>query len=140
MILLINIYTIYFTNSFSLFFISVTLSLDTLPLSPMVMQFPCGICSKAVDNNHQAIKCDKCNLWIPIKCNKINKQAYNYLKLGSSHWFCVSCIKEFLPFSSIEDEEFAHATLGKKIKFTHVSNTPKSIKENFIQAINSENN
>ena len=33
-----------------------------------------------------------------------------------------------------------HATLGKKIKFTHVSNTPKSIKENFIQANKSENN
>ena len=30
--------------------------------------------------------------------------------------------------------------LVKEIKFTHVSNTPKSIKENFIQAINSENN
>ena len=28
----------------------------------------------------------------------------------------------------------------KKIKFTQVSNTSKSIKENFIQAINSENN
>ena len=52
----------------------------------MVIQFPCGICSKAVANNHQAIKCDKCNLWIHIKCNKINKQTYNYLKPDSSHW------------------------------------------------------
>ena len=83
----------------------------------MVIQFPCGICSKAVANNHQAIKCDRCNLWIHIKCNKINKQTYNYLKSDSSNWFCISCTK-----------------------FTYVSNTPKSIKENFIQAINSENN
>ena len=138
--LLFNIYTIYFTNSFSLFFISVTLSFNTLSLSPMVIQFPCRICSKAVANNHQAIKCGKCNLWVHIECNKVNEQTYNYLKSDSSHWFCMSCTKGFLPFSSIEDEEFAHATLGKKIKFTHVSNTPKSIKENFIQAINSENN
>ena len=40
----------------------------------------------------------------------------------------------------IEDGEFAHATLGKKNKFTHVSNTLKSIRENVIQAIHSENN
>ena len=136
--LLFNIYTIYFTNSFSLFFISVTLSFNILSLSPMVIQFPCGICSKAVANNHQAIKCDRCNLWIHIKCNKINKQTYNYLKSHISHWFCISCTKEFLPFSSIKDEGFVHATLSKKIKFTHVSNTAKSIRENFIQAINSE--
>ena len=109
-------------------------------LSAMVRQFPCGICSKTVANNYQAIKCDKYNLWIHIKCNKINKQTYNYLKSDSSHWFCISCTKEFLPFSGIEDGKFAHATLGKKIKFTHVSNTPKSIRENFIQAIHSENN
>ena len=106
----------------------------------MVIQFLCGICSKAVANNYQAIKCDKYNLWIHIKCNKINKQTYNYLKSDSSHWFCISSTKEFLPFSGIEDGEFAHVTLGKKIKFTHVSNTPKSTRENFIQAIHSENN
>ena len=95
---------------------------------------------KTVANNHQAIKCDKCNLWIHIKCNKINKQTYNYLKPDSSHWFCISCTKEFLPFADIEDGEFAHATLGKKNKFNHVSNTPKSIRENLIQTINSESN
>ena len=102
----------------------------------MVIQFPCGICSKAVANNHQAIKCEKCNLWIHIKCNKINNQTHNYLKSDRFYWFYISCTNEFFPFSSIVDGEFAHATLGKKIKFTHVSNKPKSIKENFIQAIN----
>ena len=106
----------------------------------MVIQFPCGICSNAVANKQQATKCDKCNLWIHIKCNKINTQTYNYLKSDSSHWFYISCTKEFLPFSGIDDGEFAHATLGIKNKFTHVSNTPKSIRENFIQAIHSENN
>ena len=73
---------------------------------------------KTVANNHQAIKCDKCNLWSHIKCNKINKQTYNYLRPDSSHWFCISYTKEFLPFADIEDGEFAHATLGKKISLT----------------------
>ena len=137
-----NIYTIYFTNSFFLFFISDTLFSDILSLSPIVIQFPCGIWSKnlRLSNNHQAIKCDKCNLWIHIKYNKINKQTYNYLKSNSSHWFCISCTKEFLPFSGIQDGQFARTTLGKKIKLTHVSNTPKSVRKNFIQAINSEGN
>ena len=112
--LYIYIYTIYLTNPFSLFFISDTLPPDPFSLSPRVIQFPCGICSKAVANNHQAIKCDKCNLWIHIKCNKMNKQTYNYLKPNNSHWLCVSCTKGFLPFSGIEDGVFAHATLGKK--------------------------
>ena len=96
--LLFYIYTIYFSNSFSLFFISDTLSSDPFSLSPMVIQFLCGKWSKAVANNHQAIHCDKCNLWIHMKCNKINKQTYNYLKSDNSHWFCISCTKEFLPF------------------------------------------
>ena len=82
----------------------------------MVIQFTCGIYSKAVANNHQAIKCDKWILWIPIKCNKINKQTYNFLKSDSFHWFCLSRTKKFLPFSDIEDGEFAHETLGKKKK------------------------
>ena len=113
--LLFYIYTIHFSNSFSLFFISATLSSDTFSIFLIVIQFPSRICSKAVANNHQAIKCDRCNLWIHIKCNRINKQTYNYLKLDSSHRFCISCTKQFLPFSGIEDGEFAHASLGKKL-------------------------
>ena len=135
---ILDIYILSISSLFSSYLILFLLILFSL--SAMVRQFPCGICSKAVANNYQTIKCDKYNLWIHIKCNKINKQTYNYLKSDSSHWFCISCTKEFLPFSGIEDGEFAHATLGKKIKFTHVSNTPKSIRENFIQAIHSENN
>ena len=66
-----------------------------------------------------------------------NKQTYNYLKLDSSHCFCTSCTKEFLPFSVIEDGKFAYATIVKIIKVTHVLNTPNSIRENFIQDRNS---
>ena len=35
-------------------------------------------------NNHPAIKCGKCNLWIHIKCNKINKQTYAYLQTDTT--------------------------------------------------------
>ena len=112
-------YTTCFTNSFSLFFISDTVSSDPVSISPMVIQFPCVICSKTVANNHQGIRCEKYNLWIHIKCNKINKQTYNYLKAGSSHWFSISCKNEFISFSGIEDGDFSYASLGKSPCLKH---------------------
>ena len=93
----------------------------------MVIQF--GLCSKAVANNYQAITCDKYNLQIRIKCNKMNKQIYNYLKSHRFFWFCISCTREFLPFSGIENGELAYVTLHKKIKFnmpqTHQTQSDK---------------
>ena len=123
------------TLSFFLFL----LSLSNL-LRAMVIKFPCGIRLKPVANNHQAIKCDKCNLWIHIKCNKINKQTYTYLQTDTSYWYCMTCTKEFLPFSDTNDEEHIQNTIGKQIKFTHIDNIPQSLKENFIQKITSETN
>ena len=70
-IYILYIYIIYYLfHQFLLSFLhSDTLNSDTLSLSPMIIQFPCGKCSKAVVNDYQAIKCDKCNLWIHIKYN-----------------------------------------------------------------------
>ena len=105
-------------------------------LTVIVITFPGEICLKPVANNHQALKCGKRNLWIHIKCNKSNKQPYTYI----SYWFCMSCAKEFLPLSDTSDEELMQSTIGKRIKFTHIDNVPKSVKENFIQKITSEIN
>ena len=106
----------------------------------MVIKFPCGICLKPVANNHQAIKCDKCNLWIHIKCNKINKQTYTYLQTDTSYWYCMTCTKGFLPFSENNDEELMQTTIGQRIKLTQIDNVPQSVKVNFIQKITSETN
>ena len=40
----------------------------------------------------------------------------------------------------VEDGEFTYGIFLGKNKFTHVSNTPNSIRKNFNQAINLENN
>ena len=104
----------------------------------MVIKFPCRIFLKPVDNNHQTIKCDKCNLWIHIKCNKINKQTNTYLQTDTSYWYCMLCTKEFLPFSDTSDEELMQTSIGKRIKFTRINNFLKSVKKNFIQEISSE--
>ena len=38
--------------------------------------------------------------------------------------------KELIPFSDTSDEELLQNTTDKRIKFTHVDNVPKSVKEN----------
>ena len=37
-------------------------------------KFPCGVCSKPVANNHNALCCDSCDKWVHIKCNFLNKK------------------------------------------------------------------
>ena len=88
----------------------------------MTIKFPCGICAKPVANNHQAINCDKCGLWIHIKCNKINKQTYIYLMRETLYWYCMLCTKTFLPYSVLNDNEFKQTVIGKQVKFTHIVN------------------
>ena len=105
----------------------------------MTIKFPCGICEKPVANNHQAINCDKCGLWIHIKCNRINKQTYIYLMRENFHWYCLLCTKTFLPYSILNDNEFKQAVIGKQVKFTHIAKPAISNTENSIKAINSEN-
>ena len=66
-------------------------------------------------------------------CNKINKQTYRLLqKDESSHWFCIICTKDFLPFSG-----FIHTIKGKKVEFTHVTKKKLTAEASFFQQINS---
>ena len=48
-------------------------------------KFPCGVCSKPVANNHNALCCDSCDKWVHIKCNFFDKKTYPKLQslLGS---------------------------------------------------------
>ena len=106
------------------------------------MTFPFGMCKKAVANNHQAINCDKCGLWVHINCNKINKQTYIYLVRENCHWCCMLCTKMFFPYSNLNDNEVKQTVMVKQNKFTHthVAKPAISNAENFIKAVNSENN
>ena len=46
----------------------------------MVIKDPFKISNKAVAKIHHTIKCDKCNIWVQIKCNKTNLKTYRYLQ------------------------------------------------------------
>ena len=49
---------------------------------------------------------------------------------------CITCTKEFLPFSNLSNEEFIYTVKGKKIKFTHVAEKQRSSKIKFFNKIN----
>ena len=83
----------------------------------MPIKFPCKICKRAVAENHKAVCCDVCNIWVHIKCNKINTQTYNLLKRETAAWSCIDCSKDFFPYSSLTDIELLSTKQGKKIKF-----------------------
>ena len=101
----------------------------------MTIKFPCGIREKPLANNHQTINCDKCGLWIQIKCNKINKQTYIDLMYENSHWSYILCTKKFLPYSVLNNNEFKQTVIGKQVKFTHIAKPAISNTEDFIKAI-----
>ena len=82
----------------------------------MVVKFPCKICNKAVAKNHHAVRFDHCQLWVQIRCNKINLQTYKFLQKSSFAWYCIKCFEDIIPFSSISDNELSQTKKGKKIK------------------------
>ena len=65
----------------------------------MTISFPCKICEKPVAKNHKAVEWDSCKLWVHIKCNKINKQTYNFLMEDNTAWYFIKCTKSVFPFN-----------------------------------------
>ena len=68
-------------------------------------KYPCRICSKSVAETHKAVYCDICHHWIHIKCNSITNSEYDKLKDSNSPWYCIKCVNETTPFSSMSNEE-----------------------------------
>ena len=58
----------------------------------------------------------------------------------NSHWYCMLCTKTFLTYSVFNDNEFKQIVIGKQVIFTHITKPAMSNTENFIKAINFENN
>ena len=44
------------------------------------------------------MQCDKCNIWVHIKCNKIHLQTYKLLRKSSSAWYWIKCFEDIVPF------------------------------------------
>ena len=87
----------------------------------MVVKLPCKICNKAVANNHHAVQCDKCHLWVHMKCSRINPQTCKFLQKCSYAWYCPKCYEGIIPFTTVSNEELYQTNQGRKIKFTAVT-------------------
>ena len=90
-------------------------SLSSLPLPPTPdlyanastkMAYPCGVCYKSVNDNHNAVLCDICDKWIHIKCNLLNSSDYKKLKNAEETFYCINCTKDITPFSNMNNNEF----------------------------------
>ena len=57
----------------------------------------CGLCSGAVLYGHKAVQCDKCEMWIHIKCSLITESEVDSVENTSCTWICPKC--EFFNFS-----------------------------------------
>ena len=80
-----------------------------------MVNFPWSVWEKPVGINHEAVSCGKCNKWIHIRCNNIRKKTYRSLKKDPAPWYCKLCIPAKLPFSKLNNNEFASLTKNRTI-------------------------
>ena len=68
-------------------------------------KFPCRICAKNVHDKDKAVKCEPCELWIHIKCNKLNYFDHRYLQNCDESWYCIDCCSTIFPFNSLSSNK-----------------------------------
>ena len=60
-------------------------------------------------NNHKAIQCDSCDLWIHIGCNDILDAEDEHLKTDDDLWYCLVCVLKYnldnVPFTRCDNSE-----------------------------------
>ena len=83
----------------------------------MVIIFRCSICTKAIGDNDNSLYCDKCKLWVHIKCNNLNFIDYQYLNGNDGAWFCLRCNSELFPFGTLNNK-----TLNQYINSSNIQN------------------
>ena len=66
-----------------------------------MIDYPCRVCHKAVKDRDRAIECDLCKTWLHIKCNKYDKNDYEFHQENPDEpFFCIKCCAENIPFST----------------------------------------
>ena len=68
-------------------------------------KFLCRIWAKNVHDKDKAVQCDLCELWIHIKCNKLNYLDYRYLQNCDESWYCIECCSTIFPFNSLSSNK-----------------------------------
>ena len=68
-------------------------------------KFSCRIYAKNVYDKDKAVQYDLCELWIEIKCNKLNYLDYSYLRNCDKSWYCIEYCSTFFPFNSLSSNK-----------------------------------
>ncbi|XP_072028522.1 uncharacterized protein [Amphiura filiformis] len=59
---------------------------------PTTTNYPCGICSRKVENDQQAIKCDSCDIWYHRECAVVTDHISDvYTHHSNLSWICIQC-------------------------------------------------
>ena len=67
--------------------------------------FPCKICTKNVSDKVKTVHCDRCGLWVHIKCNNPNYLDYGYLQNGNKSWHCIESCSTIFSFNSLSSNK-----------------------------------
>ena len=110
--------------------------------------YPCSICTKKVQQRHKAILCDICDKWTHIKCNLLDDKDYNYHKKHQdAHFSCRKCIENFLPYSTLNDNQFDMAVkqgvnylLDTDVNILNRTKVDKKLFERINKTISQQNN
>ena len=81
-----NIRFLLFCSCLLFFFSFITLFLPyfIILLFFLVINFSCKISNKAVANNHNPLRCDKCHIWVHMKFNKKDLQIFGKKPFGQN--------------------------------------------------------
>ena len=82
------------------------------------------------------MQCDKCHVWVHIKCNEISLQNYEFLQKSPSAWYCIKCFEDIVPFETISNEELFKTNQGSKIKFTVLTESHTTPSQDLIDQLN----
>ena len=69
----------------------------------MNTSYPCGVCSKIVAKNDNAVCSDKCDMWVHIVYNNLSKYCYRKLQKDNSPSLCMDCLKKEITFSNLSN-------------------------------------
>ena len=90
--------------------------------------FPsCNICEKIISDKDDAIQCGICQVWIHLKCNKLNHIGYKFIQGSSDPWFCLYCCSSIFPFGFLTNKDFSSTLLYSRNVSENVSNKNSSI-------------
>ena len=66
----------------------------------------CGYCLRKIGLTHKFVNCALCRSKIHIKCNNIERIAYNKMDKDKEVSMCIKCNKANFPFSDDKGKEF----------------------------------